>query len=136
MVRPLGDVHRRRGAHCGRRIASLHGLQPGYGSGKSSMKLKNAVCISSHAVLKSPQNSKDNTFKFQDHVFDGYKSAFFQKLISRFTQNSHISLHIFIMEKCIISLHISHITYHFSHFKSFICKHILHFALYILLCEV
>ena len=125
MVRPLGDVHRRRGAHCGRRIASLHGLQPGYGSGKSSMKLKNAVCISSHAVLKSPQNSKDNTFKFQDHVFDGYKSAIFQKLISRFTQKftyltSHINHGKMYNLTSHFSYHISCFTFQISHFHTYL----------------
>ena len=34
MVRTLGDIHRRCGALRGRRLASLHRLQPGSGSGK------------------------------------------------------------------------------------------------------
>ena len=130
MVRPLGDVHRRRGAHCGRRIASLHGLQPGYGSGKSSMKLKNAVCISSHAVLKSPQNSKDNTFKFQDHVFDGYRSAFFQKLISRFTQKfTYLTSHIYHGK-------MYNLTSHFSYHISFFTFQILHLQTYLTFCSL
>ena len=73
-------------------------------------------------------------------------TQFFEKLApgAHFSKNlihvprkiSHFSLHISIIKKCIISLHISHITFHVSHFKSLIYIHILHFTLYILLCEV
>ena len=61
---------------------------------------------------------------------------FSKNLIHVSRKISHFSLHISIIEKCIISLHISHITFHVSHFKSLIYIHILHFTLYILLCEV
>ena len=59
-------------------------------------------------------------------------ARFSKNLIHVARKISHFTLHISLIQKCTLSLHISHILFQVSHIKFLIYMHILHFTPHIL----